>query len=510
MTGLMRWRERWTGAGFPAIPLRRNGKEPLCDAWNVTAPADQWEEVGSAFRGNIGVVVGNGNAAIDCDSESTVRNVREGLSAMGLQLPEVETQSGGRHFYTRVVRVPARFNWCNLGAQVGPGELRARNAYLVTPCSAMDGRRWRFVRGSPEAIAGLRPVAWRDLQWLIAPQRAATLTLEAPPIRLVWREMPAKARLLLGASAETMGPVRPFAGYVSRSEAESAAVAMLILAGWSFELIGNLFEQMRPGHYRDTKARDHYLAETYRNALGALASTPDRQAIAEMYRDAQLAPWPGRGGGLERDVFLALLAVCWQCDGWVVRASVRCLAQHAAGSLRGVHNALGRLQRANLIHKAAGWQWDGDRQRAQAATWRLHKKETEVTGIEEKGLLQEASRHVHHGALSTYCALPEAFARGRLGRSAGAVYCHLVSEPLTVRELAEATGKHRNTISAALRRLEGCGLASREGRKWVRGDADLGEVADELGAEDSARWRRGQHERQREAFAYVVERRRWR
>lgn len=498
---LAQWRDRWTAAGVPTIPLRPNSKRALCAAWNLTPTPEQWAEANGRAC-NIGALMGNGLVAVDCDAPATVEAVRAALDGMGLRWPEVQTQSGGRHYYGRCADAPDWFNWSTLAREVGPGELRARNAYLVAPCSEVDGRPWRFVAGAPESLPKLRPIAWRDLAWLLDAQnataQAAPGNLEHPPLRLVWRPMPERVRALLRASALTRGPSRPFEGYASRSEAEYGAVAGLILSAWSFDEIRATFDELQPGHYRDAPNREQWLARAYESALGWLASTPERMTIADAYRAAELAPWPGRGGGLERAVYLGLLADCWRWGAWEVRASVRCLAQHAAASVDGAHNALTRLERAGKISRVKGWAWDTDTTQAEATAWQVHLDRTVTT---RNLYLQDLE------PLSVLCALSgaEVWSPVALGRSAQAVYRLLGAQPVGVTELARLTGKHRNTIARALVNLRGCGLAEEHDGGWVRGARDLAEIADATNALERGLLRRARHDRQRRAWRRAIE-----
>lgn len=525
-TGLSQWRDRWTAAGIPTIPLHPYSKEPVCKAWQVRSSADQWDQVGGPrFRGNIGVVtggpVGEKTVAVaDGDTPETVEAIRAGFSAMGIDpdgLPAVSTtKPGNRHFYITIAGAPEG-NYVNLSRSVGKGELRfGPGAYVAAPCSLVDGIRYRFVSGAPEAIAGLRPIAWRDLRWMVAPTTYVQVSIDSPPVRLVRRDMPARARWLLDNLAATSGPTRPFLGYASRSEGECAAVAMLILAGWTFAEIQGEFARSLPGHYRDNGNRERCIEREYNNVLGFLASCENRAEIAGTYRAAELAPWPGRGGGLERSVTLALLATAWQWDSWTVGASIRDIAEHAAGSKRGVSNALARLQERGLVRRVQGWTWDARGRTARATLWDLsacpigslksHGVEIVAGQAGAGGARTDAESAESGSAVYLLCmGESEVWAWARLGRSAGAVYAHLGVEPLEVQELAEATGKHRNTVSAALRRLEAYGLSEHGRGGWVRGPAALDGVARELDAVACARRRRLAHSLQRDGWYHHIE-----
>ena len=510
------WRDRWTAAGFPVIPLWPGSKVATCESWQLLPPAAQWEQTSHVRYPNIGARAGNGTMMIDADSSPTAARVRAGLEARGLHWPEVATRRG-THFYGRCSDVPAGFNYGLLDNEVGPGEWRARHSYVVAPCSQVNGHRYRFRIGSPEAVARLAPIRWRDLEWLIGTRQAVTFELEALPVRLLRRPMADRTRELLQALANTNGPTKPFGHYASRSEAEAAVIAGLILAGWTFEQVAELFDAVQPGHYAEHAHRDYYLARTYRKTLNYLASTPERQAAAAAYQAVDAAQWPGRGGALEHAVLLGLLAIGWQWNTTVAEAAVRSLAEHTAAGKSGVHNALGRLQEAGLIRQVRGWQVHADRREAKANAYEICPLIVQTESEPETDFAQRVDNsHSIEPLLetppvdivSTYCAfeVQEVWARARLGRSAGLVYGHLGPDEIGVSALAEATGKHRNTVRKALHRLAERGLAEQAGRQWIRGPADLAAVARDLDAEGHAKRRRHRHDLQRVAWWEHVER----
>lgn len=194
-TGLSHWRDRWISAGIPVIPLRKFEKIPVCTAWQTRSPADQWQDVGrNAFRGNIGILPGQGVAVIDADALRTATYVEKRLSAMGLTPPTVKTvKKHCRHYYIRVQGAPAG-NYALLNSSVGPGEFRwGPGACVTAPCSMVNGQRYQFTRGYPEQIPHLTPVHWRDLEWLLSDLEPHIVDLDTPPVRLIRRRMPDKA-----------------------------------------------------------------------------------------------------------------------------------------------------------------------------------------------------------------------------------------------------------------------------------------------------------------------------
>lgn len=489
---LRRWRDRYTAAGLPAIPLRQGSKAP-CGPWQ-RPPGDQWTEVGAGFCGNLGIVLGGPEAvcALDCDDSAAIEAVLGHFEGLGASLPTVCTPSGGRHVYLKAPGVPEGFTRALLAPGVGKGDLRARDCYVVAPASDYNGRRYRFVVGGPEAIGRLCPIAWRDVAWLVraTPTRSA-LRLAAPPVPLVRREMSAKAERLL-MIAGVASPGKPMCGYDSRSEAEAAVCTMLILAGWTLGKIKDAFQRYQPGHYREHTRPAWYLEHTYRATLNILAATPTRLELAAEYEAARATPWAGPSGLLDQAVYCGLLSIGWQWATWEPYASVRDLEELATASSCGVRNSLKRLQAAGLIHKSERWSVT-PKHSHKAARWviRAHKSQWFV-GMSVRSVGE---------ALGQECVgSAEVWAPARLGRSAGAVWAWLGADPATVMGLAEATGKTRKTVRSALRRLEVFELAEQVPGGWVRGETALGDVACELRAPEAAARRRTAHALQREAW----------
>lgn len=563
MNGLTRWRKTYEMAGIATIPLVRRSKTPICDAWQVLPPPAQWSDVGRRFRGNIGARCGGGLVIVDGDSPQSADNIRAGLVGLGLDPTESATATpGNRHFWLNIEDVPDGFNWCHLSPDIGPGELRGRNAYVVAPCSEVEDRRYRFVTGSPEALAQTKPAKWNDLAFLIASSshRNDSAPLNSPPVRLVRRPAPIKAVVLLEL-LKGAPKAQPIVGYPTRSEGEAAVVTMLVLSGWSYDEIQAEFERARPGHYAEKRgvSKDRYLTLVYRNALGMLSSTPERTTLAQMYAEARVKPWAGRGGGLERKAHLGVLAVAWQFSCYDVNASQRIVAEHAGASGRGINKALKRNAANGLIHRLA---WCGP---TDATTWRI----VESHGDESTNALKFpvvtvlGDNEPESGNARSNNKFPvvtvvrgegaqereargeaELWARGKLGESAAMVLdalggCDAGAENfekptgtpgkaqnvlstvskvsvttgnlllLTVKDLSESTGKHSNTIRKVLHKLAEFGLVTNHGGRpalWSLGERSLSDVAEALECKLHADRRQIRHEIQREAWHNVLAR----
>ncbi len=469
MAGLGAWRTRYERLGLATLPLRPGSKKPVCDSWQITPPPVQWHEAGTD-AGNIGLRCGNGFAVADADAPQTVHALAAHWAGLGVKLPAVVTPSGGRHYYLPIADVPDGMAYCLWHSDVGPGELRVGpGAQVAAPCSAVGGRRYRFMPGTaPEDILRARPLRWRDLAPLLRPKSAEPLA--ALPLPMPRRPLAEWAIWLLGALA-VLPPGQPVrvarAGvvlqYASRSEAEQAVVLHATWCGWAFEEVAALFERHQPGHYASRRDKKRYLRTCWGKALGWLAGTPERETIAILWRWAEARPWPGRGGGNDFLAYRALLQRAWLADTLTPDMGRRDVELAASMGDRGARGALQRLVKSGLVAP------EGQRQRAtDARAWRLVPEVADGDG-------QPPARAID--------ALPgEAELWAVLGRAAGMVYARLNAEPQKVGALALATGKHRNTVANALRALARYGLATDSAAGWVVGPRDAAEVAHELGA----------------------------
>jgi DNA-binding transcriptional ArsR family regulator len=497
------WRQRWVSAGVPTIPLLEGHKNPpLCKDWPFRSTEEQWHTVGADFKGNIAARMGNGVAVADADSPQAVENLEDWLTGLGIKLenvPTVRTASGaGRHFYLHTGKIPesAGHAYGILTPDIGAGELRyGPSAYVVAPCSRVGNASYRFIRSYPEAVRKNKQITWRDLRKIV--RVTQYLELEHPPVRLVWRPMSLRVKNLLRKLSQTKGPTKPFVGYnrypnvrykyYSRSEAEASVIASLILAGWNLSEIDVAFRDYQPGHYREHARPDWYLSLTYHRILGMLAIRPKRQQLALIYRQSAAMPWPGKGGALAFAVYRALIASCWQFDCRVVTASVRYLAEHAAASIGGVHNALEYLLRHGWIFRAKPWQPEP----LQGGTWVLpYDTPTDTQVFEGTG---------GSGSVVNGDGVADIWAQEHLGHSAHLVYSALdVAGEASVSDLCDITGKNRNTVSRALSTLESWDLVGKVGRKWSRGAGKLVRVAIGLNTLQTARHRRLEHELHRD------------
>lgn len=481
------WLARYNSAGLSPIPLKEGTKKPYRDAWQTTPVSEQWRGLGDC---NIGLLATGQHVIIDCDSSQTVEAFERWAGGLGLDpkmIPHNSTASSNRHYHLRARAVRQSFNWGKLA--IGRGELRARNAYTVAPCSTFEARAYTWLDGTmPEAILLQTPISWTDLLTLIPPVTPPQ-PVEGLPVPLLHRPIPYRTALLLRRLHQA-DKGQPVMGYASRSEGEAAVVATLILQGWDFGQIAQLFHQARPGHFAEHKKQTAYLGRTYQKMLGRVCDTPERAQLAAEYQRAALAPWPGRSGAQDRAVYLGLLAIAWQFSTVTPLAAQRDLQLWAGLSERQtVQRTMRNLIGAGLVRKV----YRGDERfltNCYLLTTPLHTALNTTTTVS-------------YGNSIVLFGNSELWTPRALGRSAGLVYAHLNSTPQKALGLAGKSGKHRKTVERTIARLEAVGLAERVTGGWIRGNVSIETAERDFDCQKYAGLRLAKVQRDREDFQEV-------
>jgi hypothetical protein len=515
LNGLELWRNRWLAAGLPVIPIEANHKTPLF-AWQSMPSNAQWFAAGgNQFRGNIATILGNSYVVIDTDDQPAVEHIGSWLDGKGISTSQVRTPSGGVHYWLRVAHAPAEVNCRHLSPDIGKGELRVANCYVLAPCSVIGNERYRFEVGSPEQIAAMRVVKWQDLLELLpGGYHGQGDALSNLPVRLLKREMPPRAAYLF-AMLRDAPKGKPVERYSSCSEAEAAIIAMLVLSGWELSEIASAFDAEQPAHYAEHKQGKQYLKITYRNVLGDIASTPERAQIAELYHQASEQAWQGKSGLLNLAVLRAVIAIGYQYATYTPNASERDIAEHASASDGGAHNALKRLCADGYLRRVQ----PGENKSMRGALWQIipsrfvsisHSVRGIASNAQAKQIAEDYSMDgvvdisISNNKIDADIA--EMWGQSCLGRSSYAVYLKLLRDGKSIREIADQTGKSWHTVRDALKRLQLHDLADQRDGLWVVGGARAPSVADDFEAHRLAERRHDRHEHEREAWRLRVSR----
>lgn len=426
---------------YPALP---QSKEPA-GSWR----AFQWQPPSESEREalfsincnlNIGVICGaaSGNlAALDCETPRAFEEQLRHVERAGYGETWTVGSNRGGHIY---LRLPVTVK--PIG-KVNDVEVRSQGQFILLPPSQHpNGPFYEFINRPQEII---QVGSLSELDWL--PLEAASTVHELP--------LPRKARqLLVGYSSQR---------FQSRSEAEQAIMTVLVNASFTFNQILSLFE-IYPAAGKFTQIRQQeglvravgWLRTCFDAARNFCATeSPARLLAREALAQAQATPWPGRTGSTDRAIFCAHATLACRSGREIYHASSRDLAEIAACQRRTASNASRRLGAKNLVELIS------HANSLYASRYRLTAPSLKVS---ENAPLPT---HLREGVVQTSSfLLPDAFRGRSLGKSAYEVITTLNGGFSSVLELERKTGRHPQTVRAALRKLLLFGFVRRVGRKW--------------------------------------------
>jgi hypothetical protein len=504
---------RYKGAGFTPFPLAKKSKVPpkgsILDTIEKDWPFERDSNIG-LFPGSL-----NGLVALDADDNQAKENISAGLKGMGLyeKISIVETPHRKmNHFLLRATNVPmdigAKYNF---PTQIGAGDIRIhRNAYVVAPGSKLPEGQYTFIQGSIESFLAQPIIECKDLLWLLP----ETSFIKSPqydgelyelPVRLIYRPNPnALKQLYFLKNAEKHDSI-PKIDYITgeildnhyptRSEAEFGLIIDLILSGWTYEPIAEVFERELPCHYADEVNPEEYLVKSYNKAITRLTNSDTKYQISTAYRFTRSSPWPGRAGEYNQKVILALLSKAWQYESYTPKISLREISEYTAiNRIHTVSNVLERLQKNNLIKIIYTLPYE-------ISQFNIEPYLEYSNNCNINQLIIPPVVNVAVNGYSSYIT-NEIWSRnlGMFGGSAKLVYTHLSDVPITITQLTKLTGKCWKTVSSKLNRFSKHNLAIHVQDGWVRGYRSIESVAEEFQAEQSAQKRQEQHRRERFSF----------
>ena len=494
---------------------------------------------------NVGAFVGrqSGNLfVIDCTTPSLFAWVGEGLTSTGI-IPWIRDGACGGQYWMRCRQgvVANRALPGTMGR--AEGKVLGDDHYVLAPPS-VDGRTGMVFAWTERTGAAPPKVDLRQLTFLGIQLRYAA----ASPARPAGELPPAAHRILIEWDASGYGN--------DDRRAEYAAALSLVSCGYSDDDILSLFQEHAAPHasgkseawlrqYVLAPARDfaRHSGPAGQSLSHGAVPTEDTSAptLALQCRHwAQSRPWPGRTGGTDRMVYLALCLRTEIAAQAPARASVREVAEGAAITKMTALRSLGRLQADGLITREGKDPVSGAhcyRLVGHAPTQEGHEAVSEVSPssgfCEDQGASSQpmssqnlVSDTLSFDLLSNSVSLNQqmedgmvimvsqqrphqegdAWVRSTLGLSARQVHDVLrQSGAMTVGGLHEATGRCPETVRYALKRLELHGLATRDRsrRLWCGLPASpevLAEVAARLGSAGRCADRRAGHQQEREQY----------
>lgn len=202
------------------------------------------------------------------------------------------------------------------------------------------------------------------------------------------------------------------------------------------------------------------------------------------------SPWSGRTGSTDKAIFCAHATIAYRSGRQTYQASSRELAEIAGCQRRTASIASGRLRRKGLLHLVRTF--NTLYANRYQLSWFKNKVSENVPLPTNpcEGVGQTSSFHV-----------PEVFRPGGFGRAAHDVFTALQAES-SVANLALRTGRHPQTVRAALKKMLDFGVVKKSGRLWQQGCTidELEGVAAALGMNGTLKRQKEKHRAERLRF----------
>lgn len=345
-----RERGRYTGLESSIIPVL-DGKNPGLEGWN-SLPADnlwsqlkRWQEANLGLRGDIIQV-------LDCDDLYAVEAVARKMGSLGHHETPYEDTNKGRHYFIRLFQPPASQNMAVNGQFISSGKQA-----VIAP-SVINGKQRELINAQPENLILKTPfLQVSDLEGILKPSRVVQeytdlkpatnpianykglfpviIDQRASPNDWILAGLVDCAKLPKGSSLNLKGRF-----FQSRSHLEAFAVAYLMLKGFGFDEIKEVFEGINPGHYVDCKAKGYdWLTDAWQRCL-VLGCRPDLENLYHRLPEIKNSD----------KVFKALVKVAWQfCKVKAFGVSCAVLADHLEIPAMTVKRGLDHLEKSGLI-----------------------------------------------------------------------------------------------------------------------------------------------------------------
>ncbi len=479
--------------GFDTLPLQAASKTPEggMEHWHQRIPEVMWQH--AKPDSNIGIRCGGIRRllVVDCDEKhapGTFDNVLSVLDDLGMNtsgLPIVQTASGiGKHIYLQA-NCLVEGHLVQVHPSIGAGEIRfGPGAYVVAPPSFVESP-YSLIQGCFEELS---PVSSRQLIKEIARK---DIPLQEKNFALTELAI----QLLTTASWKKE--------YKSRSEAECAVMNSLINAGFDYQDILEIFKAHNyPGKYaallrKNPKEALHYFNRTYQSAeVYCKNHVSEGRRIGKLVGNyAAKEPFKGKTGATDRAVLLALAEIAYRSGKQRFTASHREISIAANISKNTSVTAIKRLETHGLIH-------------------RLQSSNPSDTSryCFSNALLDKIGTYPHIDTVRECTNLfpQDAFRWGALNKSGCEIYICLEERPMTIKELAQRTGRHARTVKKTLKRMreivnsrtgEILELVEQEEGKWrLNKRYTLHDVAIALGAFGKTQLKKHTYEQERRMF----------
>ena len=529
--------------GYDPIPIAPGSKQPARLAWPTMPPPEQWQ--GAPPACNLALRHGGALRLASMEAERNrpeaipaLRRYMAGLGYDWQAYPANLTAHAGERYFFALLDAPTGSHSRKMADDLGGGELRfGPGAFALIPPSLLaDGGRYEMLAGAWDGE--LPKLLWADVAPLLANGRRQDNATPTPPA-----ELSAIAQAL--ADGENVLPadmrkrLRGIGGTDYPSVDDFTTVYRLAALGYDADTVmALLLAHPGYGYFSDLAAKDgaaalHWLADAHAKATAYIAKNGSdvSQRLARLIAQAERETWPGRTGATDKAVYLAHLRIALDANTPVWAGAARRLADlvnvgrvtATRANTRLIESGKLALHTPATAQLAAEYALPTD---DHALSGTLLYVGTEISGslsassAAEDGQDKENERDDRQRPPDSETGRVQSilghdlFCWQGFGKACGLVYLALLDAPGTVKELAERTGRHRETVRRALVRMSAIpdsasdyALVEEDGAGvWeLAGGANLDEAARRLAVDGIGAKRQAKHEAERKRHAAALE-----
>jgi hypothetical protein len=286
--------------------------------------------------------------------------------------------------------------------------------------------------------------------------------------------------------------------YHSYSEAEGAAVCVLMRYGWDNSSIIELFQEYQPPHFTEQKCSNEWLMKYMIQPAREFIDTPPyMDKVIRAVSWALNQSWKSRTGNTDKAVFLACCKRAMYEGPDRFRATEREVSEIAYVLHKTAHKSLRRLESAGHLIFVPNDSTDHTSRVNTATHYRINPQ---ILNYPNKATVSDII-----GVMSSTIKNHDIWHPKALGKSAQNIFEYLQNGSKTIDELVIGTNKSKPVIERALSKLEGVGLVKQKSGTWqaVNIDMDtLDKIAIDFEVFGIGERRDEQHQRERENRAW--------
>jgi len=343
---MLELKQAYDTIGLETFPVPFGQKAPPPKGWQT---ADNlWDR--DYDISNIAIRLGK-VADLESDNQSAEGYISNRLDDLGIHRVPVFSSPRGKHHFVKIKNAPTNTNFSLWKSSIGKGECRIRNCYSLIPPSVVDGRDYSWNEGWFESFKNLPEIDWNDLKDMVN-ESITTEPVDTLPKYLSfepkdWIYDTLETLTTAGRGEKITSQNRT---WNSRSEAEFAIALTLDICGFSNEQITSIFDEYKPGHYKEASNQKYYLNLLF-DKIAAYGIRPE---LVNLYNQT-----PDKF--VYHRVYKALISMSHQVISTRIHTTLRILKQITnkdAKNLMSISKAITKLEQDNLIKVDKGLSWN--------------------------------------------------------------------------------------------------------------------------------------------------------